>query len=42
MPTHGDEEVKEKLATLLHLILHRCALPKVVSVSDDDGEIVAA
>jgi len=40
--THCDEEVKEELAALLHLILHCCALLEVVSVSDDDSEIVTA
>lgn len=42
MSAHGDEEVEEELATLLHLMLHCCALPEVVSVSDNDSEIVAA
>ena len=42
MSTHGDEEVEEEFATLLHLMLHCCALLEVVSIPDDDSEIVAA
>lgn len=38
--THGDEEIKEDLATLFHLCLHRSAFLEVVAVADDDGEVV--
>jgi len=39
---HGDEEVEEEFAALLHLVLHCGAFLEVVSVSDDDCEVVAA
>lgn len=40
MSTHGDEEVEEDLATLFHLSLHCRTFLEVVSIADDDGEIV--
>ena len=42
MSTHGDEEVEEELAALLHFVLHGGALLEIVSVSDYDGKVVAA
>lgn len=42
MLTHGDEEVEEEPAALLHLGLHGRALLEVVPVADDDSEVMAA
>lgn len=40
--THGDKEIEEDLATLLHLCLHGRALFEVVAVANDDREIVTS
>lgn len=42
MSTHGDKEVEEESATLLHLRLHCLALLEMVAVADDDGKVMTS
>lgn len=42
MATHGDEKVKEDLATLLHLGLHRRALLEIVTIANDDRKVMTS
>lgn len=42
MVDHGDEEIEEELATVLHLVLHRAAALEGVSCSNDESEVVCA
>lgn len=37
---HGDEEVKEELATLFHLHLHGATPLEGVLAADDQGQVV--
>ena len=41
MVTHSDEEVKEHLATSLHLNSHRAASLESVAAANDEGEVVS-
>lgn len=40
MVNHGNEQVEEELATVLHLVLHSAAALEGVSGSDDEREVV--
>ena len=42
MSTHGDEEIEEELATLLHFSLHGLALLEVTAVAYDYGKVVTS
>ena len=39
---HGDEEVEEELAALLHFLLHRSTPLEGVARADDECEIVSS
>lgn len=39
---HGDEEIEEQLATVLHLILHGAAPFEGVSCSDDESKVMSS
>jgi hypothetical protein len=39
---HGNEQVEEEFATILHLVLHCATALEGVTSSDDEGEIVCA
>lgn len=38
---HGDEQVEEEFATVLHLVLHRPAALEGVASPDDESEVVS-
>lgn len=42
MITHGDEEVEEQFAAMLHLALHRAAPLEGVAAADDESEVVCS
>lgn len=42
MSTHSNKEIKEDLPTLLHLRLHGGTLLEIISIPDDDGEIMTS
>lgn len=42
MVDHGDEQVKEELAAILHLVLHGAAALERVSSADNEGKIVCS
>ena len=42
MIDHGDEQVEEELAAVLHLVLHCAAALEGVSGADDEREVVCA
>lgn len=39
---HGDKQVEEELAAMLHLVLHRAAALECVARADDEGQVVGA
>ena len=41
MITHGDEEIEEHLAAILHLSLHRAAALECAAATNDESEIVS-
>lgn len=40
MVAHGDEQVEEQRATVLHLGLHGAAPFECISAADDEGQVV--
>jgi len=40
--THRDKEVEEEPAAMFHFVLHGGAFLEIISIADDDGEVVAA
>ena len=42
MVTHGDEEVEEQGAALLHLQLHGAAFLEVLTAANDEGEVLGS
>ena len=39
---HGDEQIEEELAAILHLVLHRTAALECVASADDEREIMCS
>jgi hypothetical protein len=42
MVTHGNEEIEEHLASLLHLDLHRAATLKRTAAANDESQIMCS
>ena len=42
MITHGNKQVEEQRATLLHFELHGAAFLEVIAAADDEGEILSS